>query len=86
MSLSLTFAAIWAVAANLMAMTPSRDHHWRLAYVLIAIGIPIVGFVTWQHGPWVGLLLLAAGMSILRWPVIYLGRWVRRQSRGDRRS
>ncbi|MEM6890534.1 MAG: DUF2484 family protein [Pseudomonadota bacterium] len=86
MSLSLTFAAIWAVAANLMAMTPSRDHHWRLAYVLIAIGIPIVGFVTWQHGPWIGLLLLAAGMSILRWPVIYLGRWVRRQSRGDRRS
>jgi len=24
-----------------------------------------------------GLLVLAAGMSMLRWPVIYLGRWLR---------
>ncbi|MGA9252438.1 MAG: DUF2484 family protein [Roseobacter sp.] len=77
MTLSLTFAALWALIANILAMTPSKDHHWRNAYGLIAIGIPILGFVTWQHGPIVGMLVLAAGMSVLRWPVIYLGRWIK---------
>ncbi|MEM9576005.1 MAG: DUF2484 family protein [Pseudomonadota bacterium] len=80
MTLSLTLAAFWALVANLLAMTPSKDNHWRNAYVLIAFGIPIVGFVTWQHGPWIGMLVMAAGMSILRWPVIYLGRWIKRKT------
>ncbi|MEL7165317.1 MAG: DUF2484 family protein [Pseudomonadota bacterium] len=79
MTLSLTLACLWAIAANLGAMVPSRDYHWRFAYGLIAVGIPLLGFVTYQHGPWIGLLVLAAGMSLLRWPVIYLGRWVRRR-------
>lgn len=77
MSLSLILACLWAVIANVLAMMPSRDNHWSNAYVLIAIGIPIIGFVTWQHGPWVGLLVMVAGMSILRWPVIYLSRWIK---------
>ncbi|MEL7092726.1 MAG: DUF2484 family protein [Pseudomonadota bacterium] len=79
MTLSLTLACLWAIAANLGAMVPSRDYHWRFAYGLIAVGIPLLGYVTYQHGPWIGLLVLAAGMSLLRWPVIYLGRWVRRR-------
>ena len=77
MSLSLILVCLWAVVANVLAMTPSRDNHWRNAYVLIVIGIPLVGLVTWQHGPWVGLLVLAGGTSMLRWPVIYLTRWLR---------
>ncbi|MGZ2258386.1 DUF2484 family protein [Roseobacter sp. A03A-229] len=80
MSLSLILAAVWAVVANVLAMTPSKDHHWRNAYMLITVGIPIVGYVTWQHGPWVGILVMAAGMSVLRWPVIYLGRWIKRRT------
>lgn len=79
MSLSLILACAWAFGANVLAMLPSRDNHWTYAYVLIAFGIPILGFVTWQHGPWIGLLILAGGMSILRWPLVYLSRWVRRQ-------
>ncbi|MBQ0805054.1 MULTISPECIES: DUF2484 family protein [unclassified Sulfitobacter] len=78
MSLSLTLACLWAVIANIIALTPSSDNHWRNAYGLIAIGIPILGYVTMQHGPWVAMLVLAAGCSVLRWPVIYLMRWLRR--------
>ncbi len=77
MNLSITLACIWAVTATLIAMLPSRDHHWRAAYVLIALGIPILGYVTYQNGPWLGLIVLAAGASILRWPLIYLWRWAR---------
>jgi hypothetical protein len=78
MSISLVLACFWFVIANILAMTPSKDFHWRNAYMLIAAGIPIVGFVTTQHGPWVGLLVLAGGCSVLRWPVVYLLRWLRR--------
>ncbi|MDH5531216.1 MAG: DUF2484 family protein [Paracoccaceae bacterium] len=79
MSLSLILACVWAVAATLTAMLPTRDQHWRAAYVLIAFGIPILGWVTYQNGPWVGLVVLAAGASILRWPLIYFWRWLRRK-------
>jgi len=80
MSLSLTLACLWAVLANLLAMLPSRDNHWRAAYALIVAGIPILGFVTFQHGPVAGLLVMAAGISILRWPVVHLSRWLRERS------
>ncbi len=81
MTLSLTLAAFWALLANILAMLPSRDNHWRRAYGLIAAGIPILGYVTYENGPWWGLAVLIAGMSVLRWPVIYLGRWLRGQLR-----
>lgn len=76
MTLSLSLACIWAICANVLAMLPSRDNHWTRAYVLIALGIPLLGYVTYENGPWWGLAVLLAGMSVLRWPVIYLWRWI----------
>ena len=81
MSLSLVAACVWIVLANVLALIPSKDNHWSRAYVLIAIGIPILGWVTYQNGPWVGLLCLAAGASVLRWPVFFLFRWIRERAR-----
>ncbi|MEL6172528.1 MAG: DUF2484 family protein [Pseudomonadota bacterium] len=78
MNLSLALVCIWALGANILAMIPSQDNHWRRAYFLIAVGIPILGYVTWQNGPLIGAVVLIAGMSLLRWPVIYLGRWIKR--------
>lgn len=77
MSAPLILCCVWLIAANVAAMIPSRDNHWKRAYVLIALGIPMLGWVTWVHGPWIGLLVMVAGASVLRWPVIYLARWVR---------
>jgi len=78
MSVSLILACLWALIANVLAMTPSKDNHWRNAYILIAVGLPILGYVFVQHGPWIALLILLAACSVLRWPMIYLGRWLRR--------
>ena len=75
--ISIVLFCFWIVAANVVAMFPSRDHHWRAAYVLIAVGIPLLGYLTWQNGPAIGLIGLVAGMSVLRWPVIYLTRWIK---------
>ncbi|WP_128513751.1 DUF2484 family protein [Tabrizicola thermarum] len=79
MTLPLALCLVWLIAANVIAMFPSRDRHWRAAYVLIALGVPLLGWATYVGGPVVGLLLLAAGASVLRWPVIFLWRWLRRQ-------
>ncbi|MEX0279400.1 MAG: DUF2484 family protein [Ruegeria sp.] len=79
MTLSLALAGLWGVIANVLAMIPSKDNHWTRAYFLIAVGVPILGYVTYENGPWIGLVVLAAGMSVLRWPVIYLGRWLRKR-------
>jgi hypothetical protein len=81
MNLSMLLACLWAITATLIALLPSRDKHWRAAYWLIGIGIPILGWVSYQNGPWVGMVVLAAGASILRWPLIYLWRRVRGRGR-----
>ena len=82
MSAGLILACLWAVAANVVAMFPSRRGHWPAAWALIALGIPILGLVTWQNGPWLGLLVLAAGASVLRWPLRHLWRHLRRMTGG----
>ena len=82
MPLSLILAFLWAVLANVLAMLPSRDRHWTSAYILVAIGVPILGYVTYQTGPLAGLLCLLAAMSILRWPVVHLWRWLRGHGHG----
>ena len=78
MTLPLALACLWLIAANLIALFPSRDHHWRAAYGLIAVGIPLLGWVTLEAGPVWGLILLAGAASILRWPLIRLWRRIRR--------
>ena len=83
MSPSLIAFCVWAVAANLTAMVPSKRNHWPQAYALIAVGVPLLGWITWENGPVWGLVALAAGASVLRWPVRYLGRWLRRQLSGQ---
>lgn len=82
MTPSLIAALLWLVLANVLALIPSKDSHWTRAYILIALGIPLLGWVTAQNGPWVGLICLGAGMSVLRWPVYFLGRWLRRRLPG----
>ena len=81
MSYSLVLALVWLVAANVAGMFPSKHKHWPAAYALITVGVPILGFVVWENGVLIGAAVLLAACSILRWPVTYLFRWVRRQFR-----
>lgn len=76
MSPSLITACVWLVTANVIAMFPSRHAHWPAAYALIAMGLPLFGWVYWEAGFWAALVVLVAAASVLRWPVRYLFRWV----------
>lgn len=82
MSPSLIIFCLWVLLASAIAFLPRR-FLWRGAYLLIALGIPLVGWVTWQNGPFWGMLALAAGASMLRWPIFYLWRWLRGHLRGS---
>ncbi|MEP3295011.1 MAG: DUF2484 family protein [Pseudoruegeria sp.] len=84
MTLSLTLACFWVVAANFIAMLPSKSNHWTAAYVLIALGVPLLGYVTYESGPVFGVIVFVAGASTLRWPLLYLGRWVKSGLRSSR--
>ncbi len=76
MTVSIILACIWGLVANVAAMLPSRDNHWRFAYGMIAIGIPILIGVYVQNGVWAALIVLLAAAWILRWPVRYFFGWV----------
>ena len=60
MTASLTLACLWAIIASIVAMVPRR-FHWPGVVALIAAGIVLPGWVTWQNGPLWGMLVLAAG-------------------------
>lgn len=76
-TLAMVAALSWLIAANLTAMLPSKDHHWSNAYKLIVVGLPILIWVALSNGMlWAAAFLVAAG-SVLRWPVLYLWRWIR---------
>lgn len=79
MTLSMILALLWLLAANLRAMFPSKDNHWKFAYAMIAIGVPILIGVYIQNGFWMALVLFCMAAWVMRWPVIYLARWVKRQ-------
>jgi len=79
MTLSLTLAFLWVIIANVSAMIPSKDNYWTRAYFLIGVGVPLLGYVTYESGPVWGLIFLLAGASMLRWPVVYFGRWIKQK-------
>ena len=43
MSLSLILACLWVVAATVIALIPSKRNHWPQAFMLIALGLPLLG-------------------------------------------
>lgn len=66
---------LWVVLAFVMAAVPSNDNHWRRAYVLMGVGLPLLAWITLHDGILMGALGLAIGGLVLRWPVYFLWRW-----------
>ena len=54
MTLSLTLAAVWALAANILAMIPSRDNHWTAGLCADCAGDSAAGLCHLGERPLVG--------------------------------
>jgi len=61
MAFPVFLAALWVLAVYL-----NRGRGRPFAWVLIALGIPVLGIVTFQHGPVLGIVCLVTGTWILR--------------------
>lgn len=83
MTTSLILALVWLIAANVIGMVPSKKKHWPQAYAMIAVGLPLLGWVFWENGAVIGGLVLIGACSILRWPVRFFVRWLRGVARGQ---
>jgi hypothetical protein len=73
---------LWVLLAFVLAAFPSTDNHWRRAYVLIAVGLPMLMWVTWHDGIVTGAVALVVGGLVLRWPVYFLWRWLTGKLKG----
>lgn len=67
---------IWLIAANIAAVLPSNDNHWRRAYVLIALGAPLGVWIFASYGALAALIFSACAASVLRWPLVFAWRWI----------
>lgn len=69
MTLSLILALLWLVLAQATGLLRPTPRQRGAAVVLTVFGIPLLGWVTTDAGPYVGLALLAAGALSLCWPL-----------------
>lgn len=74
---------LWVVLAFVLAAIPSNDNHWRRAYVLIGVGVPLLIWIVLKDGALMGALALLVGGLVLRWPVYFL--WQRVKQRFGKR-
>lgn len=77
--MALIALCLWVVLAWLLQTVLTARQSWPAAYGLIGLGVPLVVWLGVSMGwLWAGLGA-AVMLLVLRWPVIYLGRWLRRR-------
>ncbi len=76
MSLSLIFAALWALAATCVALLPMRYQYVPGVALLVAAPF-LIGYIGLQHGIFLALLGLIGFVSMFRNPLIYFYRRAR---------
>lgn len=73
MSLSLISAAIWVLAATVVAMLPMRLQ-WVPGVALLLVAPVLLGWMAVDHGPWWIVVGGLAFLSMYRRPLGYLAR------------
>jgi hypothetical protein len=75
MSISLILASFWVLAATVVAMMPMRMQ-FIPGIGLLTLSVPLLGYVGWQHGGWIVLLVLLGVLSMFRRPLFYFTKKV----------
>ncbi len=80
MSEALLLLSIWALLAGAAGVVPRGRLSPVINLALVVAGIPILGLVTMQMGPWAGLVTMAAGSLLLLHPELRADRAPRASS------
>ncbi|MEY8841592.1 DUF2484 family protein [Cribrihabitans sp. XS_ASV171] len=73
MSLSISLAIAWVLAATLVAFLPMRRQYLPGSLLMLAAPV-LIAFLGWQHGVLMALGALAAFLSMFRNPLIHFWR------------
>lgn len=76
-------ACSWIVLAWVLSVVLTAKQSWPAAYGLIAAGLPILIWLGLSMGWTAAAIGFVVGSVVLRWPVIYAGRWIRRRLGGE---
>lgn len=79
MTYSFLLICVWALIANVIALFPSKRHHWPAAYALLAFSVPMMAVIIYEND---GLLIAAAiliWISTMRWPIRYGWIWIKQK-------
>jgi hypothetical protein len=77
MSLPLIVGCLWVLAATFVAFLPFRAQ-FPPGIALLLAAPPLLGWIAWEHGPWLTLAGLFAFVSMFRNPLLYYLRRARR--------
>lgn len=69
---ALVVTIVWVLLISLVGMLPMRFHK-RLGFPMLALFPFVLGYLGWEKGIWWVVGLLAAGLSIYRYPAKYYG-------------
>ncbi len=78
-SLSLIIAALWAVAATVVALLPMRMQYVPGVALLVAAPL-VIAFMGYENGLWVAVIGLLGFVSMFRNPLRYFWRKFRGQN------
>jgi hypothetical protein len=75
--MALVALCLWVVLAWVLMVSLTSKQSWPAAYCLIAGGLPLLAWLWVEQGPLFVVVGAAVMATVLRWPMIYLGRWLR---------
>ncbi len=76
------FAAAWIGMGTVIALSP-KQFIPPGAFLLMLLLIPLVPYLWIAGNPFLCVMFLGGVASFLRWPIVYLGRFIRAKMNGD---
>jgi uncharacterized membrane protein len=73
MTISLTLACVWVVAAAIVAFLPMRMQYVP-GLALLLLAVPLLVYIGVQHSVWVVVLAAMGLVSMFRRPLWFMGR------------
>ena len=82
LSSAIVFAAAWIGMGTVIALSP-KQFIPPGAFLLMLLLVPLVPYLWIAGNPFLCVMFLAGVGSLLRWPIVYLERFIRAKVQGE---